>query len=186
MSAVTFISIGSAVNISSTWASPWNTLARLTYLPIFQSVLVGIHYRQLGQGLEKPVQRAPDMFTVLHKPRHGTTWVAPLLSRLLSQWNCGSIMETPHPSGSGFTQHIHKSVLLSCTLTIWLPFSGGLIMFLYMTVDVKAKHNGEKDKHFWKISKKCVAWFGFQVWCPHMQCNSNEWIKTVESVQDLY
>lgn len=30
-SAVTFISIGSAVNISSTWANPWNTLARLTY-----------------------------------------------------------------------------------------------------------------------------------------------------------
>lgn len=106
MSAVTFISIGSAVNISSTWASPWNTLARLTYLPIFQSVLVGIHYRQLGQGLEKLVQKAPAMFTVLHKPRHGTTWVAPLRSRLQSQWKCGSIMETPHPSGSGFTQHI--------------------------------------------------------------------------------
>lgn len=46
------------------------------------------------------------MFTVLHKPRHGTTWVAQLCSRLQAQWKCGSIMETPHPSGSGFTQHM--------------------------------------------------------------------------------
>lgn len=37
VSAVTFISIGSAVNISSTWASPWNTLATYRTLCLFFS-----------------------------------------------------------------------------------------------------------------------------------------------------
>lgn len=135
-SAVTFISIGSAVNISSTWASPWNTLAGLTYrtLCLFQSVLVGIHYRQLGQGLEEPVQKAPAMFTVLHKPRHGTTWVAlatqsPSVSVKMRQYYGNTA-----PVWLRFFYPAHnKSVLLSCTWTIWL--SGSLLMALYMDVD---------------------------------------------------
>lgn len=122
VSPVTFISIGHAVNISSVWARPTE---RRT-LPLFQLVQVGMCYRQLGQRLEKLVQKAPAMFTVLHKPRHGTTWVAPLRSHLQSLWKCSSIMETairlrfcPAHSKTVSILHMNCIVSYSGVLCIW-------------------------------------------------------------------
>lgn len=62
-------------------------------LPPFQLILVGVHWRQLGQSLANLVQRVPGMSTVMHKFRRGTTWVARLASHLQSQTQCGAIME---------------------------------------------------------------------------------------------
>lgn len=60
-------------------------------LPPFQLILVGVHWRQLGQRLENLVQRGPGMSTAKHKLQRGTAWVAGLPSHLQRQ--CGAMME---------------------------------------------------------------------------------------------
>lgn len=144
-SAVTFISIGSAVNISSTWASPWNTLAGLTYRTLclfFSQFWLASTTDSLARGSRSQSKRPlPCLLycTSLGTAQHG--WPS-LRSRLQSQWKCGSIMETPHPSGSGFfTQHITSQ---SFSPARELYGSVGVCSWPYTWMLME--HNGEKAR----------------------------------------
>lgn len=80
-------------------------------LPPFQLILVGVHWRQLGQRLENLVQRVPGMSTAMHKLQRGTAWVARLPSHLWSQRQCGTIMELLQYKTNPFMWIIHALCL---------------------------------------------------------------------------
>lgn len=97
------------LNISSTWASPWNTLARLTYRTpclFFSRFWLASTIHSLARGLRIQSKRPlPCLLycTSLGTAQHG--WPRYAVAFSLSE-NAAVLWKRRTPPGSGFTQHI--------------------------------------------------------------------------------